>query len=571
MASLTPGTLQKLLQNAGNKDFKVAGEHRSALLQVISIVPSLEDDPWKSRGYYLRVSDSVHSAYVSVSDEDVELILSDKVQLGQFIHVTWLDSGSPVPVLRGIKPIHKRRPCVGDPKDLISSDFLNAKKVETKVKSKGKVKKVVGNEQGNLRRLSFGNGKVGGGMESRRLSLDSARKGWDSSPHGKNGVKGVSKSKLKDNPSRSDSVVIKKAIPEVSPKSSSFSPLKSKNVIVSPKLLTKPVKSMKSSDDDIFPIDFNKVALSSRKSSNLKIMWDALPSNICDLGKEVRSYRNVAFVSAVRALEEASIFEGVLRCMSMFAELCELSRKDTSGPLVEQFLNIHESMKKASMVISTLIDVRMSDTKDSSDCTSQGSESGICCTPASKNASSWVQAAVQTDLSKFSLYMKGGEKGITNGEKCHYVVIENTPKKVDTENHSPKIKQNPISSSKLVPKVKEVTSHSRRRLSTTKGTNAGQEAWLQGSGLKHVANLAEKLLSFSRAWFLDYLEDSLKNGFGLIRDESSHIAVLGQLKRVNQWLDDSFHGDFVNDRIERLRKKLYRFLLDHVDSAVSHR
>lgn len=154
----------------------------------------------------MRVSDSVHSAYVSVSDEDVELILSDKVQLGQFIHVTWLDSGSPVPVLRGIKPIPKRRPCVGDPKDLISSDFLNAKKVETKAKSKGKIKKVVGNEQSNLRRLSFGNGKVGGGMESRRLSLDSARKGWDSSPHSKNGVKGVSKSKTKDNSSRSASV-----------------------------------------------------------------------------------------------------------------------------------------------------------------------------------------------------------------------------------------------------------------------------------------------------------------------------------------------------------------------------
>lgn len=169
-------------------------------------MPSLEDDPWKSRGYYLRVSDSLHSAYVSVSDEDVELILSDMVQLGQFIYVTWLDSGSPVPVLRGIKPIPKRRPCVGDPKDLISSDFLNAKKVETKTKSKVKVKKMVGNEEGSLRRLSFGNGKVGGGMESRRLSLDSARRGWDSGPQSKSGGKGVAKSKLRDSSSPSDSV-----------------------------------------------------------------------------------------------------------------------------------------------------------------------------------------------------------------------------------------------------------------------------------------------------------------------------------------------------------------------------
>lgn len=173
-------------------------------VKVISILPSLEDDPWKSRGYFLRVSDSVHSAYVSVSDEDVELILSDKIQLGQFVHVTWLDSGSPVPVLRGLKPILKRRPCVGEPKDLISSDFLNAKKVEAKVKSKGKVKKVVGNGEGNVRRISLGNGKVGG-LENRRLSFDSARKEWDRSPHSRNGGRD-SKSKSKDSFSGSDSV-----------------------------------------------------------------------------------------------------------------------------------------------------------------------------------------------------------------------------------------------------------------------------------------------------------------------------------------------------------------------------
>lgn len=175
-------------------------------IQVIGIVPSLGDDPWKSRSFYLRVSDSLHSAYVSVSDEDVELILSDMVQLGQFVYVTRLDSGSPVPILRGIKPIPKRRPCVGDPKDLISSDFLNAKKVETKAKSKGNVKKVVGNEEGSLRRLSFGNGKVGGGTESRRLSLDSARRVWESGPQSKNGGKGASKSKLKVTSPPSDSV-----------------------------------------------------------------------------------------------------------------------------------------------------------------------------------------------------------------------------------------------------------------------------------------------------------------------------------------------------------------------------
>ncbi|KAL0379956.1 UNVERIFIED_CONTAM: hypothetical protein Sangu_0059900 [Sesamum angustifolium] len=542
MASLTPGTLDKLLQNVGNKDFKVAGEHRSALLQasvtiltckkdslfllkVISIVPSLEDDPWKSRGYFLRVSDSVHSAYVSVSDEDVELILSDKIQLGQFIHVTWLDSGSPVPVLRGLKPIPKRRPCVGEPKDLISSDFLNSKKVEAKVKSKGKVKKVVGNEEGNVRRISLGNGKVGG-LESRRLSLDSSRKGWDRSPQSRN-VSRDEKSKSKDNLSSVISVVTNKVFPHDSPKGSSISPLTSKNIIVSPNHLSKPIiKNLKSSDDGIFPSHFNKVALSAKNWSDSKILWSSLPSTIYDLGKEVRSYRNVSFVSAVRALEEVSVYDGVLRCMSMFAELRESSQKEASGPLVEQFLKLHESMKKAAIVVSSLINTKTSDARDSNNCSSRFSESGKCLSSA--------------------------------------------------RNHSPDNKKNSINhaSSKSVPKVKELSSHSRQHLSNTKGTNAGQETWSEGSGWRHVADLAQKLLFSSRAWFLDYLEDSLDNGFRLkSKEDTSQItALLGQLKMVNQWLDEAFQEDGrADERIERLKKKLYRFLLNHVDSAVPRR
>ncbi|KAL0374067.1 UNVERIFIED_CONTAM: hypothetical protein Sradi_3322400 [Sesamum radiatum] len=493
-------------------------------MQVISIVPCLEDDPWKSRGYYLRVSDSLHAAYVSVSDEDVELILSDKVQLGQFIHVAWLDSGSPVPVLRGIKPIPKRRPCVGYPQDLISSDCLNPKKVEMKVKSKGKVKKVVGiNGHGSV--------VVGGGLEGRRLSLDSARKGWGLSPVSKNDAKRLSMSISRDKDSHSDSVVMKKAVSVDSPKSSRISPLTSKNVMISPKLLTKPIKSLKLSDDDVFPIHLNKMALGSKKGPERKILW-------------------IHFLLRLVTWD------------SMFAELLEL--KDCSSPLIERFLSVHESIKKASTVVCTLINMRDPDTNDSSKSLSQQSEPGIHPSPANKNASLWVEAAVETDLSKFSLYAKGDEKGTPKSEKCHYIVIDKTPEKTELS---------PLK--KPVPRVKESMSQSRKRLSTRKGTNVGQESWLPGSGLKHTASLVEKLLSSSRAWFLDYLEDSLDNGFGLgsSRENSCQIAVLlGQLKRVNQWLDGAFQDrGQADERIERLKKKLYRFLLDHVDSAVSCR
>ncbi|PIN25143.1 hypothetical protein CDL12_02116 [Handroanthus impetiginosus] len=553
MASLTPGTLEKLLQNVGNKDFKVA------------------DDPWKSSGYFLRVSDSVHSAYVSVSDDDVELILNDNIQLGQFIHVTWLDLGSPVPVLRGLKPIPKRRPCVGDPKDLISSDFLNAKKVETKVKSKGKVKKVVEDEEGIVRSHSLNDGKVGG-LEGGRLSLDSARKGWDRSPRSKNGGSGARSLKSKDNRLRSESVVANKVIHQDSPNGSNILPLKSKNITVSSKHLSMPVmKTVESSDDGVFPCHLDKVVVGSKMWSDSKILWDSLPSTICDLGKEIRSYRNGAFVSAIRALEEASMYESVLQCMSMFAELCESSQKNSSSPLVEQFLNLHESMKKASIVISSKINVKTSNPEDGNGWSSQFPELGNHLPPATKNASLWVQAAIQTDLSKFSLYRKGEEKGITDRGKCHYLVIDDPEDKIDTKNHSSN-KKNTVNHglSKFVAKVNGLSSHSGRLLSNAKGQN-GQEAWSEGSGLRQVSNLAQNMLSLSHSWFLDYLEDSLNNGFRLkTSNDTSQVGVLlGQLKRVNQWLDEVIReGDGVDERIEMLKKKLYGFLLDHVDSTV---
>lgn len=51
----------------------------------------------------------------------------------------------------------------------------------------------------------------------------------------------------------------------------------------------------------------------------------------------------------------------------MFIELCELADKDTSGPLVEQFLSVHESIKKAFGVVRTLINIRSFDANDSTD------------------------------------------------------------------------------------------------------------------------------------------------------------------------------------------------------------
>ncbi|CAI9762890.1 unnamed protein product [Fraxinus pennsylvanica] len=124
MASLVPGVLLKLLQHM-NTDVKVAGEHRSSLLQVVSIVPALAGgELFPNQGFYLKVSDSSHATYVSLPDEHDDLILSDKIQLGQFIHVERLEAASPVPILRGVRLVPGRHPCIGTPEDIVATHSL---------------------------------------------------------------------------------------------------------------------------------------------------------------------------------------------------------------------------------------------------------------------------------------------------------------------------------------------------------------------------------------------------------------------------------------------------------------
>nr|XP_043612821.1 uncharacterized protein LOC122584822 [Erigeron canadensis] len=122
MASLTPGILLKLLQTM-NTNTRVTGDHRSPLLQLIGIVPGLaagSDDLWPNHGFYISLSDSLNSTYVSLSDKDTDLILTNRLQLGQFVYVDKFEFDTPVPRVSGIRPIAGRHPFVGTPEMLIA-------------------------------------------------------------------------------------------------------------------------------------------------------------------------------------------------------------------------------------------------------------------------------------------------------------------------------------------------------------------------------------------------------------------------------------------------------------------
>lgn len=255
----------------------------------------------------------------------------------------------------------------------------------------------------------------------------------------------------------------------------------------------------------------------------------------------------------------------------MFAELCESATRVPAGQLVEQFLNLHQNMLKAVSLTKSLA-MRTPEAKENDKLCLQNAFPEICHHFTNKNAASWIQAAIDSDLSNFCLFMEEDKKENLDNEKFHYIILEKNPKISEAENRSPINKQSTKTSGPSGPDSsgKRSATKSKQHLPTTR-TNIEREECSKGSGLKEAANLAEKLLSSSRAWFLNFLEDSLSKGFGLnsMEGNSDIACLLGQLKSVNQWLDDMVKlGNRVDERVEGLKKKLYRFLLDHVDSSI---
>ncbi|XP_019251865.1 PREDICTED: uncharacterized protein LOC109230858 [Nicotiana attenuata] len=162
MASLKSGVLVKLLEDmkTGNENATLEDRNKPALLQIRSIIPVLEEgNLLPNRGFYLKISDASHAIYVTLSQDQNELILGNRLKLGQYIYVYKLEDAQPFPLLKDLTPLPGRRPCDGTPEDIGSvpnfekihdssnSDFI----VEKGVISEEKIMEI----STNLRRLSL--------------------------------------------------------------------------------------------------------------------------------------------------------------------------------------------------------------------------------------------------------------------------------------------------------------------------------------------------------------------------------------------------------------------------------
>ncbi|GFQ06728.1 hypothetical protein PHJA_002816800 [Phtheirospermum japonicum] len=707
MASLVPGVLLKLLQHM-NTEVKVAGEHRSCVLQVVSIVPALAagGELFPNQGFYLKVSDSSHATYVSLPDEHDDLILSDKIQLGQFVHVERLESASPVPILRGVRPVPGRHPCVGTPEDIVATHslgFLNnaaaaannnnnnssssdsksivsknnnhnnklgSSKLSINVSVKDDTKKknspVLTRSKSQLSKLALSldakKEPVGKFKSSGSRSIPSSPTSCYSLPTSfekfANGVKHQTKIKEKPSPVRGGSLTGKKVLPgggatlmknivqglELGPKalrkswegnidakgresprmkgnnkpdlksegrsnsaprkSISERPSKEDNKTMSSKStkeesnVNASVKKVSRNGDtpDItksagriigkkaagevanngVPGNLVKVSFSNRRLTDASVSWASLPSSLAKLGKEVLKHRDAAQTAAIEAMQEASVAETLLRCLSTYSELSSSAKEDNPQPAVEQFLSLHTSLNKAHLVSDSLSKTLSYDPSDNEESPSE--EALKITSEGRKQAASWVNAALATNLSSFTTYTtKPGctQSSITAstppGPKP-IIVLENSTKSAAQKSQT-KTRQTAAANGKNNTSIGVTL----RRPNDVRSWAPIE--WAKGDGLDEAVELSEMLRLESQDWFLGFVERFLDTDVdnSSLSDNGQIAGMLSQLKSVNDWLDEigtgkddeTAGGGISSETIDRIRKKIYDYLLTHVESAAA--
>lgn len=248
------------------------------------------------------------------------------------------------------------------------------------------------------------------------------------------------------------------------------------------------------------------------RSSEAHMPWSSLPANLAKPGKGILRRGLLASLVAAEAQEEAKEAANLLLCLRMFGELCTSASPESP----------HTSLSKIFM-LNDLIEQPSAKTKE--------------LTPAN----------IATKLSV--------EEKEKEGKMTCFLNDKTTSKSVKP---------------------------------SMELSGAEKLEWANEDGSKDIRELRELLLNEIQSWFLKFLEGALEVGFGQNKQEKktkvsvprqteskNQIAfTLSQLKHANEWLDkvrSSLSSDKNNvvERVDRLKQKLYTYLLLYVDSAAS--
>ncbi|KAJ8498526.1 hypothetical protein OPV22_009078 [Ensete ventricosum] len=519
---------QKLPASSSSSAAVVTSDISKVLLQVISIVPALTgSELWPNHGFFIKVSDSSHSTYVSLSKDDNDLILMNKLQLGQFIYIDKVEAGTPVPVLVGVRPVPGRNPCIGNPKDLMnmlvlsdapemadygkntsrSYEFFEGEKESPKHRVDIKEEKnVVASRymQGVLRSnvKSFGSesNSINDKIEENRSIIEPEKK--------------TILSRIKHE-TKHQVLQPKPTIPCNQNKTVNG---KQENYVATLKDDAKPLKDMSVKSNPIVKKMSSSNTMSSSLSSNKRrvvdaIPWDSLPASLINPGKGMVKRKEIAFLVVAEAQREAAAAAALVKGLSIFADLSKSSMEEKLHVSLAKFFSLQQLLDQPNI-------------------------------------------AIQNDNST------GIPKQLAQeGEKL--------------------TKKTALPNSRRVLNAPNPTEASCGNEKIT---------WSRGDGLKEIQELRASLREESQSWFLNFLENALSSGFyaesrvkkgvkdrsgGHSKESDELIAVtLSQLKDASTWLDQlgqdaGTEADGLLGTIDRLKQKIYICLLEHVESAAS--
>ncbi|KAI3413132.1 BHLH domain-containing protein [Psidium guajava] len=604
MSILNPGVLVRLLEGMKAKEM-ACEDRKAAVLQIRSIMPVLsEGELWPNGGFYVKVSDASHAMNVSLPQEQDDLILCNKLHLGQYVYADRMEASHPVPVLKGVRPIPGRNLCSGAPKDLVPLENLveiwaesdpesikemidsteekpkqsvNASRAKVARKNCGRAANGLSRKCGVGRTLSDSDGLLGWDKNSDSDSTISScsetsttkRRSW-------NGVDStridISKSrilkhKLKPISISHDRCRYVSPVQSLHESSSARSNSKTMNKNIS--VATKSIRTLKSRNSGTskkgeVPLDPAALfsAVLNRKRTEDKILWSSLPSSLMKLGKEVLKQRDAALLASVEALQEASAAERLLKCLSAYSEL-QSSNSEEEQPSVDKFFKLQDDMAHSRLVIQSLTNdppTRAAEIEPNN--ANSPREAFKLALDRKRNAILWIKAAMASDLVPLSTTARSGLPSIEATKA---------------------FKRSCVGSADGVPKRK----HKNCEIMSGVTSENHKLEWSKGSPSSATADLANSLQDESRTLFLAYVEqylDGLKSQFSIEAISNSQtIHVMRQVKRVSDWLDIMAKkeasyakigcrgsSDLEDPEFEvysRVRNKIYRILLMHIEKT----
>ncbi|KAF6139040.1 hypothetical protein GIB67_010766 [Kingdonia uniflora] len=580
MASLNSEVLVKLIEEIGlEEDMSI---ERPVLLQVRSIIPVMaEGDLWPNQGFYLKVSDLSHATYVSLPREHDEMILTDKLRLGQFIYIHKLDSAAPVPIIRGVMIVPGQHPCIGTPEDIVSStsslDFLGRSLFDWHSKREGGIDGVNDKPLEKARSLSASKTRmndqgIGKSLRYRtiptsprrgvprncnvvkntsdivkelsRVSIscinndsedsDSSsssglsrakctRRSWERRSAG---IKGRSTSQVFMHETkplfrtrRSVSPYTSRRYDSVDDNSNSKSTTK-RNVFQDSKAIGNPAKQRACS----MTLKHGDTRSSSSSSSvchrrpiRATVSWGSLPSNLVKLGKVEVERQRDVALRA--AVEALQEACAAEKVIQCLSIYSEIqSHTDEDvDAMIDKFLNLHDDLAQARLITQSLENISPLKVSDTSSISHYS-----------------IREAVEITSKRKKCAISWIKAALTSN-------LSSPPVSMKPVTHS--VKSTATNKTQICPaqctKVREQVKFGEIQFGVpiVKDNPTG---WVKGSGLYAAALLANSLQSEGKRWFLTYVEKSLDDVTSKTNATASDCqiaSVMCRIKRVDEWLD----------------------------------